>query len=129
MEQATLLSAHAQARRMYNLLNEVLDVSRQLTEAVDREDQISIKMLLNMRSEPLENLQKVRRTLEQQVIDLPQEDRERLATLLNGGEARAEAEAGLAAQVGANNRLLRQVVEIDERINRKMAREQSVYRN
>jgi hypothetical protein len=123
----TLLSAQAQTKRMFNLLHEVLDVSQQLTEAVDREDSISVKMLLNMRTEPLEELQRVRHTLEGQIEELPPEDGERLATLLNGGEAKDPTEEPLAAQVGANSRLLRQVVEIDQRISYKMTRDKSFY--
>ena len=52
MEASILLDAHVQAKRIYNLLNEVMDVSRQMAEAVDRDDQVAIQMLVSMREEP-----------------------------------------------------------------------------
>jgi hypothetical protein len=52
-----------------------------------------------------------------------------MVELLNGAAAKVQEETGLANQVGANARLLRQVVEIDERINRKLTRDKSVYKS
>jgi hypothetical protein len=127
MEDNELLNAQVQARRMYNLLSEVLDISGQLSEAVDRDDQVSIRMLLNMRMEPLEKLQHARRKLEIQCDALPEEDGLRLASLLNGSPAQSQAEEGLVAQMNSNTRLLRQLVEMDERINRKLTRGRSFY--
>jgi hypothetical protein len=129
MESATLLNAQVQAKRMYGLLNEVLDVTHQLTEAVDRDDKVSIEMLLHMRAEPLEKLQHLRRSMELECNALSQEDGQRMVELLNGAAAKVQEETGLANQVGANARLLRQVVEIDERINRKLTRDKSVYKS
>jgi hypothetical protein len=129
MDSATLLNAQVQAKRMYGLLNEVLDVTHQLTEAVDRDDKVSIEMLLHMRAEPLEKLQHLRRSMELECNALSQEDGQRMVELLNGAAAKVQEETGLANQVGANARLLRQVVEIDERINRKLTRDKSVYKS
>jgi hypothetical protein len=129
MESAALLNAQVQAKRMYGLLNEVLDVTHQLTEAVDRDDKVSIEMLLHMRAEPLEKLQHLRRSMELECNALSQEDGQRMVELLNGAAAKVQEETGLANQVGANARLLRQVVEIDERINRKLTRDKSVYKS
>ena len=44
-----------------------------------------------------------------------------------GAESETEAEAPLAAQVGVNQRVLKQLVEIDRAVNRKLAREKSIY--
>ena len=66
MEASILLDAHVQAKRIYNLLNEVMDVSRQMAEAVDRDDQVAIQMLVSMREEPVRKLQRARRALEEQ---------------------------------------------------------------
>ncbi|MFQ7400872.1 MAG: hypothetical protein ACLRNW_24280 [Neglectibacter sp.] len=49
---------------MYTLLNEAFDISKQLAEAIERGDQVAIRILLSMRREPLENLRKVRHALE-----------------------------------------------------------------
>ncbi|MCI9647885.1 hypothetical protein [Oscillibacter sp.] len=128
MEASILLDAHVQAKRIYNLLNEVMDVSRQMAEAVDRDDQVAIQMLVSMREEPVRKLQRARRALEEQRNALEPETAQRLSRLLNGEAAETEAEAPLAAQVGANRRLLEQVLELDRVLNRKLTREESIYK-
>ena len=128
MEASTLLDAHVQAKRIYNLLNEVMDVSRQMAEAMDRNDQVAIQMLVSMREEPIHKLRQARRVLKEQREALEPETARRLTQLLNGAEAKTEAEAPLAAQVGANRRLLAQILELDQVLNRKMTREKSVYK-
>ena len=128
MEASTLLDAHVQAKRIYNLLNEVMDVSRQMAEAMDRDDQVAIQMLVSMREEPVHRLRQARRALKEQRDALEPEEALRLTQLLNGAEAKTEAEAPLAAQIGANRRLLEQVLELDRVLNRKLTREESIYK-
>ena len=127
MERSDLLDAQVQTKKIYNLLTEVLDLSGQLAEALDREDQVAVRMLLAMRGEPVNKLRMVRLALEQQRDALGEEDGVRLARLLNGEPAQEEAEVPLADQVAANTRLLKQVLELDQRLNRKVTREKSVY--
>lgn len=128
MEASTLLDAHVQAKRIYNLLNEVMDVSRQMAEAMDRDDQVAIQMLVSMREEPIRRLRQARQALKEQRNALEPETAQRLSQLLNGEAAETEAEAPLAAQVGANRRLLEQVLELDRVLNRKLTREESIYK-
>ena len=55
MEALELQQALALEKRMYTLLNEAFDISKQLAEAIERGDQVAIRILLSMRREPLEN--------------------------------------------------------------------------
>ena len=128
MEALTLLDAHVQAKRIYSLLNEVMDISRQMAEAVDRDDQVAIQMLVSMREEPVHKLRQARRALKEQRDALEPESALRLSQLLNGEGAETEAEAPLAAQLGANRRLLEQLLELDRVLNRKVTREESIYK-
>lgn len=128
MEASTLLDAHVQAKRIYSLLNEVMDISRQMAEAVDRDDQVAIQMLVSMREEPVHKLRQTRRALKEQRDALEPESALRLSQLLNGEGAETEAEAPLAAQIGANRRLLEQLLELDRVLNRKVTREESIYK-
>lgn len=128
MEASILLDAQVQAKRIYNLLNEVMDVSRQMAEAMDRDDQVAIRMLVSMREEPVRKLRQARQALEEQRDTLEPETARRLSRLLNGEAAETEAEAPLAAQIGANRRLLEQVLELDRVLNRKVTREESIYK-
>lgn len=128
MEASTLLDAQVQAKRIYSLLNEVMDISRQMAEAVDRDDQVAIQMLVSMREEPVRKLRQARQALREQRDSLEPEAARRLSQLLNGEEAETEAEAPLASQVGTNRRLLEQVLELDRVLNRKLTREESIYK-
>jgi len=128
MEASALLDAHVQLKRIYTALSEALDLTRQLAEAVDRDDRIAVQMLVSMRQEPTDKLAGAYQALEQQRQSLPAADAARLAAILKGGEAETEEEAPLAGQVGANQRILKQLVDLDRVVNRKLAREKSIYK-
>lgn len=128
MEQRYLTDALVQAKRMGRLLNEVLDLSRQLAEASDRNDQVSMEMLIAMRQEPVEKLAEADQTLRELVLSAPDGDTGAyLAGLLEGGEAEGPEERTLAEQVASNQRRLKQVLDLDRVLNQKLAREKSVY--
>lgn len=127
MERSRLLDAQVQAKRIYNLLGEVMDLSRQLAEAVDRNDQVSVQMLLAMREDPIQGLTVARAALKQQIESAPPEDAGRLQELLSGSPAKNSEESGLADQAAANERLLRQVQELDKALSKKIARDKSFY--
>lgn len=127
MEQTKLMDAHVQVRRVYNLLGEVMDLSRQLAEAIDRNDQVSMQMILAMREEPIRGILQAREALQQQMNVSSPEDAKRLRELLDGKPAANEQEAGIAKQVAANIRLLKQVQDIEQPLNRKISRDKSPY--
>ena len=127
MEQAKLLDTHVQLRRIYNLLGEVYDLSRQLAEALDRNDSVSARMILSMREEPIMQLEVARESIKRRLDASVPEDRERLRALLNGAPAASAEEQGFAEQVSVNARLLRQVQELDKGLSMKIARGDSVY--
>lgn len=127
MEGSALLDAHVQLKRAYTALNEALDLTRQLAEAVDRNDQVAVQMLVSMRQEPTDKLARAQQALNQQCQALPAADSQRLSALLKGAVAEAEAEAPLVGQVGLNQRVLKQLVDLDRVVNRKLTREKSIY--
>ncbi len=128
MEASALLDAHVQLKRAYAALNEALDMTRQLADAADRDDQVAAQMLVSMRQEPTDKLARTQEALEQQRQALPAADGQRLAALLKGAAAETAEEAPLANQVGLNQRILKQLVELDQVVNRKLAREKSIYK-
>ena len=60
MEQEHWMKALVQSKRMGNLLNEVLDLSRQIAQALDRNDQVAVEMLIAMRQEPITKLEEAK---------------------------------------------------------------------
>lgn len=128
METKALLEAHVQLKRIYTALNEALDLTRQLADAADRNDEVAAQLLVSMRQEPTDKLAGAHQALEQQRQALPEADAARLAALLRGAKAETEEEAALANQAGLNQRVLKQLVDLDRVVNRKLAREKSVYK-
>lgn len=127
MEQKAVLDALVQVKRMSNLLNEVQDLSRQLAEAIDRDDRVSVELLAGMRREPIDKLVDAEDVLVNQAGSLPPEDGARLLALLGGAPAQAEEEKTLTELVGSNRRRLEQVLALDKVLNQKLARENSAY--
>ena len=128
MEASALLDAHVQLKRTYAALNEALDLTRQLADAVDRNDQVAVQMLVSMRQEPTDKLARAQQALGQQKAALSETDRARLDALLKGAAAETAEESPLANQVGLNQRVFKQLVDLDQIVNRKLTREKSIYK-
>ncbi|MCI9155821.1 MAG: hypothetical protein HFF44_02635 [Lawsonibacter sp.] len=114
-------------RKKYNQLSEVMDLSRQLGEALDRNDQVTLRMLLSLRQDPILRLEELKGASEARRESLSPEDRERLAALWAGAEPRGEDEQTYASQAGSVRRLLERVLELDRRLNRRLAGGSSFY--
>ena len=114
-------------RKKYNCLSEVLDLSRQLGEALDRSDDVSVRMLVAMRQDPLLQLQELKEAADAKRESLSGEDRERVSALDRGETPREGEETAYHSQAGSARRLLERVVELDERLNRRLAGEDSFY--
>ena len=128
MEQGKILDVYAQLKRIYRNLDATMDLSRQMAEAVDRDDQVTVQMLLAMREEPIRELTNAREVLKQQIAASAPEDAKRLRAILNGEATEAaEEEHVLVNQVAANQRLLEQVQQLDKILNQKISREKSIY--
>ncbi len=127
MEASALLDAHVQLKRIYTSMNEAMDITQQLAEAVDRDDQVTIQMLVAMRQEPVDKMSQAKRVLDLQKDALPETDRLRLEALLKGGPPEDAAEEAFVKQAGMNDRLLKQLANLDRVLNKKLTRDKSIY--
>lgn len=114
-------------RKKYNYLTEVQDVTRQLAESLDRNDQVSARMLVAMRQDPIRQLAEVDNGEKVRLSALPEEGRNRAEALRRGEPPQGEDERIFAEQAGKTRRLLEQVVEMDRGASIRMAGEQSFY--
>ena len=117
-------------KRIGTLFHEVAEISKELANAVDRRDEVSIQMILAMRSEPIEKLRIADRSLREILIDLEDgEEVARIRMILNGAgdAARSEQEKLLAEQAAMNIRAHQRLMELDEAVNRKITKDKSVY--
>lgn len=127
MDSTVLREVQLQVKKMYAILNEVEDLSRQMAQMADRGDEVSLQILTDMRSEPLERLRAIRGILMEYRQRLPSPEGDRLAALLNGEKAAAPEEMELAAQVEQIRRLLENVIAVDRRLSLKLAGDGSFY--
>lgn len=130
MTEKTVMDALVQMKRTGNLLNELEDLTQQIGQAIDRNDQVSMQMLIAMREEPLGKLQDADRALRDQLELLPDRgEAAGLAAMLNGGPAEdpaARVQQLLCEQVAANNRRLKQIVELDQRLSQRLGQDSSL---
>ncbi|MCI8360332.1 MAG: hypothetical protein HFE86_03235 [Clostridiales bacterium] len=127
MQAETLMNALVLTKRIGNLLNEIMDISQQLAEAVDRGDEVTAGMLISMRSEPIDKLKVARRALQELVEEAGPADRERLSALLGGGKAADSREEPLEKQAASNARQSEKVVTFERVLNRKVTRDKSIF--
>lgn len=114
-------------RKKYNYLSEVMDLTQQLAETLDRNDQVSVRMLLAMRQDPILHLEEVERTNKLRRRSLAEEDQERVRALLEGAEPQGSEERTFLEHAGKARRLLERVVELDRRLSLRLAGENSFY--
>ena len=132
MTEKTVMDALVQMKRTGNLLNELEDLTHQIGQSIDRNDQVSLQMLIAMREEPLGRLQEADRAIRDQLELLTDKlEAAQLASMLEGGppaDPGVRVQQQLCEQVAANNRHLKRIIELDQRLNERLARENSVYR-
>ena len=132
MTDKTVMDALVQMKRTGNLLNELEDLTRQMGQSIERNDQVSLEMLIAMREEPLGKLQAADQAIRDQLELLPDKlESAQLASMLNGGppaDPDKRIQQQLCEQVASNNRRLKLIVELDRRLNERLGRENSVYR-
>ena len=130
MNEKTVMDALVQMKRTGNLLNELWDMTQQLGQSIDRNDQVSTQMIINMREDPLGKLQSADLAIREQLEALPGEDSAALAGMLNGGPPADPAQKPqqmLCEQVASNRRRLKLITELDRMLNQRLGREKSAY--
>ena len=127
MNQQTITEAHGACRTMYTALSELLELTTDLSEAIQRQDQVSVQLFLSMRQEPLERLRICDAHLRRLCSSLPQAESAQLRQVLNGQSGGTATTQGLERTVRQNRQLLEQITRMDECINRRMGGKKSFY--
>ena len=122
-------AALAAERAMYRALSEVQDITRELLDAVDRQDQVSVRLFLSMRQEQINQLRDQKELLKKQCGGLPKEEGALLRQILSGKKpAGVEGEA-LSLQVERNRALLERTLQADKALSRRLAGRESFYQS
>ena len=109
-------------------LMEVSDLTKQLQEAVDRNDEVSVNMLLSMREGPVQKLYEMEQRLQEYCLQLPEASAIRSRELLEGAEPEAQEEEPLYEKNASYRRLLASVLENDKRLSLRLGGPKSFYR-
>ena len=109
-------------------LIEVADVTRQVAEAVERNDAVAAQMLLNEREQPVRALKEMKEELRAYIVEQPEAEAIRLNELMRGAEAETDEEKPLVEQVAQFRRLLASVQAMDEQLSVRMGGNQSYYK-
>ena len=131
MEEKELLQQIAVlAQKRYNGLNEIENVTNQLQDALHYNDVVTIRMLIRMRQQTMDEIDHFDRQRKELMEQLTPEQREEL----KHGEPRHFAESGAGTLVQKiaeiqqkSQALLKRLIAQDERVNRKLAGDKSYY--
>lgn len=131
MDHEIVDSLRMSKRKAYLKLVEVMDLTEQMAQAVDRRDEVSMKMLIGMRQDPLLILEEIEETVRKGVLRQPAEDARRLSILLRGEpvEREDEKETALREICERNRRELDRIAQLDRRISLKLGGKHSYYNN
>ena len=109
-------------------LMEVSDLTKQLTEAVDRNDEVSVNMLLSMRESPVQKLYELEQRLQEYCLQLPEDSAIRSHELLEGAGPKETEEEPLYEKNASYRRLLTSVIESDKQLSLRLGGSKSFYR-
>ena len=131
MEEKELLQQIAVlAQKRYNGLNEIENVTNQLQDALHYNDVVTIRMLIRMRQQTMDEIDHFDRQRKELMEQLTPEQREEL----KHGEPQHFAESGAGTLVQKiaeiqqkSQALLKRLIAQDERVNRKLAGDKSYY--
>lgn len=105
-----------QLKKRYSLLIQIDDLTQQMSDALNRDDEVSFQMLLSMRQEPILYLKESDKILLNLKSELPQNIVKRWQELENNAEPIGQEETLFKQQINQNRRLLERLVPFDNRI-------------
>lgn len=128
-EQAVAQSVTIQ-KKMYAALTEVAELTTELSEAVNRQDQVSVQIFLSMRQDLIDQLLNCRAQLRWLCAELPTREGAMLRRLNAGSLGESELSPSgldLLRQVKNNRALLERICQADERVSRSFGGPNSFY--
>jgi len=127
MQAAELEELSRRRREQMVRLMEVSDLTGQLKQALDRNDQVSVNMMITMRQTPLQQLQEMEESLRAYLLTLPEESAIRAHAILSGSPAEDPEETVLCEQSARYRRLLEAVLAQDRALSIRLGGKRSFY--
>ena len=120
LTEQTLMAVAYLQRKIYTSLTEIAELTNELSDALNRRDQVSVRLFLSMRREEINLLLEHKAVLDRQYQQLPKEDSAALQQLISGNDASVPDSPGRAAllrQLEVNHALLERICRTDESIS------------
>ena len=114
-------------KQMYLALSEVLETTESMLDAVERQDQVSVHMYLNLRQEQVNQLRSYKELLQKQCRMLPKAEGDQLRQVLAGAPPGEPEGEDLCQQVRRNRNLLERTIQADQRLSRRLGGKHSFY--
>lgn len=127
MTEKEILNIHVLLRKKYNLLSEMSEVTQHVAESIDRKDQVVLVKFLTERNGILHKLTLIQGEIKASYENESKEDIKHIKALIQGKGQGNDKEEALKKQAIANEELYRQVVELDKRVNMRIAGKDSIY--
>lgn len=105
-----------QLKKRYSLLTEIYDLTEQMSDALNRDDEVSFQMLLSMRQEPILYMKESDGVLLSLKSELPEDIIKRWHELENDAQPLSQEETLFKQQIEQNRRLLERIVPFDNRV-------------
>lgn len=105
-----------QMKKRYTLLSEIYDLTVQMADALNRDDEVSFSMLLSMRQEPILKMQESDSMLQGLREDVSDEIAKRWKAIENGDDAQTKEEILFKQQISQNGRIIEKIVPLDKRV-------------
>ena len=100
MDSQVIAAALATERKCYAALTEVMELTQDLSDAVQRQDQVTVQMFLSMRQEPINQLKEYRSLQRKRCASLPEEESAALWKVLTGKGGRRHRPASGSGEGG-----------------------------
>lgn len=130
LTEEALTSALAVQRKMYACLSEISELTGELSQAVNRQDQVSVRLFLSMRQEEVDRLLGYRATLNRQCAQLPPADNALLRQVLAGtfdGTLPTSSGQAVVQQAKTNRNLLQRICQADQMVSQRFGGKDSFY--
>ncbi len=113
----------------YNFLNETLRLTGEIADNLNRNDKVSVQMLLEMRAKELEHIDENMRKFRIFKEQFSEEVQQEMENLLKVKDASSEGvhAAAIAETVKNCQKVLEQIIEIDKRMSKRVAGSDSFY--
>ena len=128
MDSQVIAAALATERKCYAALTEVMELTQDLSDAVQRQDQVTVQMFLSMRQEPINQLKEYRSLQRKRCASLPEEESAALWKVLTGKGADGTGQLQeLEKVVGQNQSLLERIQQADRQVSVSLGGKKSFY--